>query len=71
MSDPSLSVRIRVYDASGRLVRSLAEGTTFAGRHRLDWDGRDDAGRRAAAGLYLIRVESGSRAATRKVVLTR
>lgn len=71
VSDPSLSVRIRVYDASGRLVRSLAEGTTFAGRHRLDWDGRDDAGRRAAAGLYLIRVESGSRAATRKVVLTR
>jgi len=52
-------VRLRLYDAAGRRVRTLVEGSRSAGRHEVAWDGRDDAGRALAAGLYFCRLASG------------
>jgi hypothetical protein len=62
------SVRIDVYDVRGRRVRILFEGTAGAGSHRAEWDGTADSGARVAAGLYLLRLQAGDRAVTRKVV---
>lgn len=46
--------RIGVFDATGRLVRSLpAAGPPEPGS--VAWDGTDDAGRRLAPGVYYIR----------------
>lgn len=44
--------RCEVYAVSGRRVATLAEGRMAAGEHILRWDGRDAAGRDAAAGMY-------------------
>jgi hypothetical protein len=52
------TVRLGVFDASGRRVRALHEGPLAAGRHHRRWDGRDGEGRVAAPGLYLVRLES-------------
>lgn len=53
------AVDVRLYDAGGRLVRTLAERRALpAGRHRLRVDGRDDAGRRLASGVYFYRVRT-------------
>ena len=52
--------RVSVIDVAGREVRGLGEDTFSAGQHELRWDGRDDAGRPASAGVYFVRVESGS-----------
>ena len=41
-----------VYTVQGRLVRRLVSGLVEAGEHVATWDGRDDAGRRVAAGVY-------------------
>ncbi len=66
------SVRINVYDAAGRLVRTLAAGETFpAGRHERAWDGRDEAGRAAAPGFYALRVEAAGLASVRKLLIVR
>jgi len=43
---------IGVFDVQGRRVRSLLAGELEAGEHAVTWDGRDDRGRRAAAGVY-------------------
>lgn len=43
---------IGVFDVQGRRVRSLVSGALEAGEHAVTWDGRDDRGRRAAAGVY-------------------
>ncbi len=51
-------VRVSVHDMNGRLVRTLADHGMGRGDHRLSWDGRDDTGRRLAAGIYLLRVET-------------
>lgn len=59
---------VRVYDVSGRRVRTLAEGTHAAGAHTVRWDGRDALGMRVAAGAYLIVLESGGTRRARRVV---
>ncbi|MBN2171216.1 MAG: T9SS type A sorting domain-containing protein [Candidatus Krumholzibacteriota bacterium] len=60
---------LRVYDVSGRLVRTLIDGPLGAGGHTVVWDGRDDAGRPLATGVYLARLESAGRVETRKLTL--
>ncbi len=54
-------VRLVVYDAAGRKIRTLADRVLPAGRHEFDWDRRDDYGRVLAAGVYLVRRTGSSR----------
>lgn len=65
------TVEAEVIDLAGRRVATLAVGPRPAGRHVLQWDGRGDAGRDQASGVYLIRVHAGSESAVRKVLLAR
>ncbi len=45
-------LRLTLYDAVGRRVRTLLSGSVGAGIYRVTWDGRDAAGRTAAPGVY-------------------
>jgi hypothetical protein len=47
---------LRVFDAQGRLVRSLPMSFVEAGMGESTWDGRDAAGRRLAPGRYWARL---------------
>jgi len=47
---------LSVYDAQGRLVRSLLNGSLEAGDHAVRWDGLDAGGRRLANGVYMTRL---------------
>jgi len=61
-----------VYDVAGRVVRRLfGDRSLEAGRHTLAWDGRDDAGRQVAAGVYYLRLATPGGDETRKVVVVR
>ncbi|MHB8080062.1 MAG: LVIVD repeat-containing protein [Candidatus Krumholzibacteriia bacterium] len=51
-------VRLELYDARGRLVRTLVAGRQAAGRQATVWDGRDDAGRRVPSGVYFARLRA-------------
>jgi hypothetical protein len=62
-------VRLEVLDLQGRRVRSLVEGARAAGPHRAGWDGSDESGRRAAAGVYFYRLQAGGRTLSRKLVV--
>jgi len=51
-------VHARIFDLSGRRVRTLWDGEPMtAGRKQLEWDGRDEGGRLVIPGIYLLRVE--------------
>ncbi len=63
------SARVTVHDVAGRRVRVLFDGSLAAGSHAAPWDGRDQAGRRVAAGAYVVRVESAGGAGAVTVVL--
>jgi hypothetical protein len=67
----SASVSLRVYDAAGRLVRTIAEGAREAGHYVEIWDGRGLRGEQAASGVYLYRLDAGSLTQTRKMILLR
>jgi hypothetical protein len=48
---------LRVYNAAGQQIRTLADGAHQAGFYNVFWDGTDGAGRRVASGTYLYRLE--------------
>lgn len=62
-------VALRVYDVSGRLVRTLATGAHPAGEHVVRWDGRDDGGAPVSTGVYFYRLETAGFSQTRKTTL--
>jgi hypothetical protein len=66
-------VTIRVYDLSGRVVRTLVDGTVEPGEYAAVWDGTTDTDQRAASGVYFVKMEgsgdSGGFSETGKVVM--
>lgn len=52
------SVRIRIFDARGRLVRTLMPARLSGGADLITWDGRDNQERRLPAGIYLVLLEA-------------
>jgi len=62
-------VAIAIYDVSGARVRSLFRGLLPAGHREILWDGRDDAGRFSAAGIYIAVAETATGMLNRKIVL--
>jgi len=50
------AVSLKLYDVSGRLVRSLLNENLPAGHHEVRWNGRDDSGRSVASGTYFVRM---------------
>jgi hypothetical protein len=58
---------IRIYDVSGRRRAELSLGTGTGGL--AQWDGRDEDGNRAHAGLYFVRFSSGSTHLDRRLVV--
>ncbi len=63
--------RLTVHDVRGRRLRVLAQGHAAAGRHELEWDGRDNAGRPLSSGVYLLRLEARGARGIAKAVLLR
>jgi hypothetical protein len=67
----SETVRLAVYDAGGRMVRTLVRGTEGPGRHEARWDGRTDAGGTAAPGVYFYRLEAAGEARSARMTRVR
>lgn len=53
-------VRVRIFDAAGRLVRTLERGTLGgrAAEGELAWDGRNDRGEPLRVGIYIVLLEA-------------
>jgi flagellar hook assembly protein FlgD len=62
-------VDARVFDVTGRAVRTLVDGQLERGYHLLEWNGADASGRRVANGVYFVRLRTGQHDESRKVVL--
>ena len=64
-------VRLAVYDAMGRLVRTVVSGNREAGAHTASWDLCDASGRAVGSGLYFARLEVGGRVIARRIAVAR
>jgi hypothetical protein len=65
------SVRLRVFDARGRVVRTLVDAELGAGEHGAVWDGKDDQGRAVASGVFTYRLEAPGFTDSEKIVILR
>ena len=64
-------VKLTIYDAAGRKVKTLVNGLQTAGYKAVKWDGRDEMGRRVAPGTYFCRFQAGKFKSVRKIELIR
>jgi len=64
-------VVLRVFDARGRLVRTLLDAEAGPGTRTVRWDGRNDRGIEIPSGMYLYRMESGGDSQVRKMIMTK
>ncbi len=62
-------VRIAVYNILGQQVAVLVNGRQSPGEHTTYWDGTNAGGHTVASGVYFYRLEAGSFAASKKMVL--
>jgi len=51
---------VTIYDVSGRVVRALAQGSLPRGSTAMEWNGKDDADRDVAPGVYVARIAQGA-----------
>jgi len=67
------AVTLRVYDSSGRLMRTLVDGRVIEGNYAVEapWDGRDETGHAVAPGVYFYELRSGTEAASGRLVILR
>lgn len=65
-------VTLRIYDVTGRVIRVLENGGELeSGSHQVEWNGRDDRGALAQAGLYFCRLDASSGSETKRMVFVR
>jgi len=69
LPDPT-PLSLRVYDLSGRLVRTLVEDALPAGVYEQGWNGNTDDGRTAAGGIYFFVLQTPDERVVRKLVKT-
>jgi hypothetical protein len=62
-------VTLAIYDAQGRLVRTLVREHREASVHTAVWDGRDDGGALVPSGVYFAHLRAGDLAASRKLTM--
>jgi hypothetical protein len=63
------NLRLTLHDVTGRRVCALATGGQAAGRHAIEWNGRDDSGTRVRQGVYWLKAEAGTESASRRAVV--
>lgn len=62
-------VELEIYDVSGRLIRTLVNQEQDAGSHLVNWDGRNDAGRKVPGGVYFYNLTAPGIEESRRMIL--
>jgi hypothetical protein len=63
-------IALKIYDISGRLVKSFTRRFIPYAQSLL-WSGDDDQGRKVSAGVYFVKLESGGSSLIRKIIRVR
>lgn len=67
--DGGARVSLRIYDLTGRLVRTLVDGNEPAGTRSVTWSGENDQGQPVPSGTYFYRLTAPSFSEQKKMVL--
>lgn len=67
----TLSVRLEIYNSTGRLVKTLVDRPLPAGEYEVGWDGSDVNGGHAASGIYYYRLTTPEGSQSRKMLMVK
>ena len=62
-------VDLTVYNLKGQLVRILVDKNMSAGKHSINWDGKDEANHNTSSGIYLYQLKAGETIQTKRILL--
>jgi len=65
------NVKLEIYDAAGRLVRTLVDESRGPGQQSVVWDGKGANGSRVAAGVYHARLHTSGLTVARAIVMVK
>ncbi len=64
-------IEVAVFGLRGERVRTLLAGERDAGAWSVEWNGRNDAGRACASGVYVVRATTSATVELAKIVLAK
>jgi hypothetical protein len=67
--DETAFTRLTIFDLLGRQVKTLISEELPAGAHEVIWDGTDRSSEVVSSGIYLYRLESGSKSRVKRMSL--
>jgi len=67
----STHISIKVYDVSGRALKTLLNETSKPGKYGIIWDGRDNLGTLRGSGIYFVSLNSEHFAVTKKIIIVK
>ena len=62
-------VDLRIFDVTGRVMKTLVDRELGAGKHGIEWRGESDGGARVPPGVYFYRLVTPGFTQTRKMLL--
>ena len=68
-SKESQFVELKIFDATGREVKTLSSGEKIPGHYEVTWNGKDAKGASCPSGVYFIRMHSNEFNANQRVIL--
>jgi len=70
LAEPTKAI-LSIYDASGRLIKTLVNSHLDKGIYTYNWNGTDDNNRAVAEGVYFYTLQTDNHNSTKKLVFTR
>jgi ligand-binding sensor domain-containing protein len=62
-------IKIRIFDINGRLVNTILNSTLTPGNYKVNWTGKNAAGKNMASGIYFAHISSSNLNSMLKLVL--
>jgi len=64
-------ISLRIFDLSGKIVATLAEGELVEGSYQYEWNATNDKGSTLAAGVYTLSAVTDKYSENRKIIISR
>ncbi len=64
-------VRLEIFNIGGQRIRVLTDASYSAGKHKINWNGKDSFSKPVPSGVYLYRLRAGEESETKKMILIR
>jgi hypothetical protein len=67
----TFEIYLRIYDVTGKLVKTLIDDELKSGYHSVIWDGKDERGNSVESGIYIYKLQADNYTETRRMTLLR